>query len=352
MTKYPHFIKEGMKPLVFSERSNDVMYTAWTSKTDNIQLVQTSLVRPSTRQIKLDTAEKISESASGTTKKEINYILSFTHTFKFDDDRVYFAFMKPYSYCRLQRFLFSCEASLLKENKNIPLSNHWGNKEDTHWINSDIKIETKEVLYKKAQMCLSLGGVPVDFITITASSLKSQCIPESKRKYVIITARVHASETVGSYKAQGIIKFLLGKDPVASALRENYIFLIAPMLNPDGVILGNNRCSLGGYDLNRCWGCPKRSLQPTIFQLKAILSELYTTKEKQILVYCDLHGHSQLLNSFIYACHTLSTSALTNWTKVRMLPRIFSQKCHLLNYQQCSFKVEPEKVIFVFLFVF
>lgn len=29
------------------------------------------------------------------------------------------------------------------------------------------------------------------------------------------------------------------------------------MVNPDGVILGNSRCNLAGYDLNRCWKNPK-----------------------------------------------------------------------------------------------
>lgn len=28
------------------------------------------------------------------------------------------------------------------------------------------------------------------------------------------------------------------------------------MMNPDGVILGNYRCSLAGFDLNRVWEAP------------------------------------------------------------------------------------------------
>jgi murein tripeptide amidase MpaA len=37
----------------------------------------------------------------------------------------------------------------------------------------------------------------------------------------------------------------------AIVLREKYVFKIVPMLNPDGVIVGNYRTSLGGHDLNR-----------------------------------------------------------------------------------------------------
>lgn len=29
------------------------------------------------------------------------------------------------------------------------------------------------------------------------------------------------------------------------------------MVNPDGVIIGNSRCNMNGYDLNRCWRVTK-----------------------------------------------------------------------------------------------
>ena len=71
---------------------------------------------------------------------------------------------------------------------------------------------------------------------------------------------------------------------------------------------------------------------------------MLTKLGKQIYVYCDLHGHSKLLNSFIYACHKVSEGSFCSWTKVRLLPRILAKKSHFLNYHQCSFKVEPEKL--------
>lgn len=41
-----------------------------------------------------------------------------------------------------------------------------------------------------------------------------------------------------------------------------------PVLNPDGVAFGNNRCSLSGQDLNRQWRFPDRALHPTVFHAK------------------------------------------------------------------------------------
>lgn len=39
----------------------------------------------------------------------------------------------------------------------------------------------------------------------------------------------------------GIIDFLVSQHPIARVLREHLVFKIAPMLNPDGVYLGNYR---------------------------------------------------------------------------------------------------------------
>ena len=56
-------------------------------------------------------------------------------------------------------------------------------------------------------------------------------------------------------------------------MREKFIFKIVPMLNPDGVIHGNYRCSLSGEDLNRKWLMPSRLLHPEIFYFKKMIGE-------------------------------------------------------------------------------
>lgn len=45
-------------------------------------------------------------------------------------------------------------------------------------------------------------------------------------------------------------------NPEAEMLRDKFVFKLIPMLNPDGVINGNYRCSLAGCDLNRRWTKP------------------------------------------------------------------------------------------------
>ncbi len=67
-----------------------------------------------------------------------------------------------------------------------------------------------------------------------------------------MTGRVHPGESNASYIMEGILEYLLDdNDENAAELRKRFVFKIVPMLNPDGVIVGNYRCSLSGVDLNR-----------------------------------------------------------------------------------------------------
>jgi len=83
-------------------------------------------------------------------------------------------------------------------------------------------------------------------------------------------------------------------------LRDKYVFKIVPMLNPDGVIVGNYRCSLGGYDLNRQWLNPSTKLSPEIYSIKEMIKK--TLECRKIELFVDIHGHSRQKNLFIFGC--------------------------------------------------
>jgi murein tripeptide amidase MpaA len=71
------------------------------------------------------------------------------------------------------------------------------------------------------------------------------------RRAVILTSRVHPGESNASFMMHGTLEYLVSDDDGAKYLRDNFVFKIIPMLNPDGVIVGNYRCSLSALDLNR-----------------------------------------------------------------------------------------------------
>lgn len=64
----------------------------------------------------------------------------------------------------------------------------------------------------------------------------------SHKRCVVISARVHPGETPASWMMRGMLDFITGDSAEARLLRSLFVFKIVPMLNPDGVAFGNNRC--------------------------------------------------------------------------------------------------------------
>lgn len=121
------------------------------------------------------------------------------------------------------------------------------------------------------------------------TKLKRYIVDHFHKKAIIITSRVHPGEPQASYMMQGMLDYLISDE--AAELRKHFVFRIVPMLNVDGVVYGNQRCSLLGVDLNRRWVCPNVFLHPTIFYSKWLLRHMHN--ERRVLMYCDLHGHSR-----------------------------------------------------------
>ena len=120
------------------------------------------------------------------------------------------------------------------------------------------------------------------------------------RKCVIISARVHPGESNSSFIMEGIIEFILGNEKEAKVLRDTYVFKIIPMLNPDGVIVGNYRCSLSGLDLNRQWIAPSIKASPEIASMKEMVRK--TQECRDVHIFVDILGHSRAKNLLMYGC--------------------------------------------------
>ena len=112
-----------------------------------------------------------------------------------------------------------------------------------NFLNRICNYDNKEKV-RKTVLCKSLAGNDVDMLIIT--NFSSDPVDIAMRKSVILTSRVHPGETNASWVMNGVIDFLVSEDFQAQFLRNTFVFKIIPMLNPDGVIVGNYRCSLMG----------------------------------------------------------------------------------------------------------
>ena len=115
-------------------------------------------------------------------------------------------------------------------------------------------------------MTSTLAGMDVPMLTITDFGHTKH--EESRKKVIVITGRVHPGESNASWIVHGIIKFLLSSDKVACEMRKRLIFKVIPMINADGVTVGNSRCSMIGRDVNRLFGAPNNKLTPEPFYLR------------------------------------------------------------------------------------
>lgn len=124
---------------------------------------------------------------------------------------------------------------------------------------------------RRTELTKTIAQNTVELLMITNFTSSQDAIAE--RKCVIISSRVHPGETNASFIMEGFLEFIVSNDREAKALRDTYVFKVVPMLNPDGVIAGNYRCSLAGLDLNRQWMQPDKVQSPEIFAMKQMIKK-------------------------------------------------------------------------------
>jgi len=170
---------------------------------------------------------------------------------------------------------------------------------------------------------------------ITITSFCSDPAALRARRAVVITARVHPGESNASWVMKGMLDYLTGPSLDARILRDNFVFKIVPMLNPDGVIVGNYRCSLAGQDLNRLWDDPSRKMHPTIFFTKSMMRHLMN--DRDVILYIDIHGHSRKKNVFMYGNSEGSSS------KEKIFPGLLCRSSDCFCFDDCCFKIQKCK---------
>lgn len=106
--------------------------------------------------------------------------MTFSYEFLYDDDTVFFAYSYPYTYTDLV--------------------------EELKLISTDV---IKSQYCSRKTLCDTLAGNKCEMLTITS---KQNLETLSKRKGVVITARVHPGESVASWMMKGAIDFLVDEN--------------------------------------------------------------------------------------------------------------------------------------------
>uniref|UniRef100_A0A914HPU8 Cytosolic carboxypeptidase 1 n=1 Tax=Globodera rostochiensis TaxID=31243 RepID=A0A914HPU8_GLORO len=264
-----------------------------------------------------ESAHKVVENGGGNTKNF--FTLRFTIQFLHEADVCYIAYHFPYTYSRLQ-------ATLERALSSSPPS--------------------PNIYVRRQRLASTLCSNAVPLLTVTASPLNVR-----SREFVLITARVHPGEANSSWIMQGVLNFLLSPHPLAVRARELFIFKLVPMLNPDGVINGSQRCSLSGRDLNRVWNDPSPELHPTIYHAKGLIQYMVDLIRKRPFAFVDLHGHSRKANVFMYGNNPEESwrqsdrdaAAGSSVPSYALLPQIFDELSDYFALKDCAFSISKAK---------
>jgi hypothetical protein len=345
LMKYESLYNNGLKPVIFSKKDS---HLGWHRSCESVSYYQNSnprkIVNPKSK------------------LPQFYYTLTFTYEFKHERDTVSFAHCYPYTYTQLNNFLQShssnpsnlnilrvdslCETiagnicPVLTITQNVHTLTNWDDEIKLFEKSSAARrLERQKKERFEAKMRLIEKFKSEKFV-------RKNYVDMSEHAYkrgIVFTARVHPGESNASYIMQGLINFLLGESREAKTLRRNFIFRIVPMLNPDGVIYGNYRCSLLGVDLNRRWMNPNKVLHPTIYYTKKLIQAF--SEEREVIFYCDMHGHSMKRNVFMYACYSKSQEIESKQANVliKLIPFLFSERNKLFSFKESRFRLERSK---------
>ena len=231
-----------------------------------------------------------------------SFMCSFVFTFDRPEDEYFFAYSFPFTYTEQQRQLAEMEAMQLPYvRRDLLCRSVQGRRVDVVTIGGDGCIST-------GGGDGASGGAPISEIHATAEgralAAHRQTAPgheqQARRRTVVVVGRVHPGETPSSFVIRGLLEFLTSPtDRDAERLRREVTFVIVPMLNPDGVFLGNYRtCSLG-IDHNRRWAHPTQAMEPSLLAVKRLLTDLCSSRSLRVDYFVDVHAHSTARSGFV-----------------------------------------------------
>jgi murein tripeptide amidase MpaA len=196
---------------------------------------------------------------------------SWSHTFNENDGLTYFAYTYPWSCADSDKFIDKVFID--------------------HAANPHLYLHREELIR-------SPEGRKLEIITLTSTVGKTDqqerslpyLFPEENRplkfenkKYIFVSCRVHPGEVPASYMLNGIFRYLLSNsksditenniDPRVSIILDNFVFVIIPILNPDGVYRGHYRMNTFGQNLNRYYQAPTLEKEPSNFAVNGVLED-------------------------------------------------------------------------------
>ena len=86
---------------------------------------------------------------------------------------------------------------------------------------------------------------------------------------------LHKNQLFVDKKITGMMEFVSSEHGIARDLRKHVVFKFFPAMCPDGIFIGNSRCTLVGADLNRSWDTVNEFHHPVLWKVKEYIRETH-----------------------------------------------------------------------------
>lgn len=126
----------------------------------------------------------------------------------------------------------------------------------------------------------STGKREIPFVQISIGKTEN-------KKIVVLLSRQHPPEVTGYLALQSFVERILDGSELSSSFLDEYVVLIYPLLNPDGVDEGHWRHNLGGIDLNRDWSKYRQK------EIRTVANHIVKTARKmqgEVVLGLDFHS--------------------------------------------------------------
>ncbi|CAK1544195.1 unnamed protein product [Leptosia nina] len=160
---------------------------------------------------------------------------------------------------------------------------------------------------------------------------------DAKKRVVLILSRSHGGEPPASYMCQGFLDYLLSSSEKALALRNGIVIQVVPMLNPDGVFLGNHRSDLLGSDLNRCWNRATSYAHPALIAVNDLIKKITAEKGLQLDFIIDLHADVSHEGVFVRGN---SYDDVYRFERHAVLPKFLAMRVEAWKTESCLYNTD------------
>ena len=267
-------------------------------------------------------------------------------------EEVLFSYGIPYTYSDLLNFLNKQEKKLFAKAMQ---------EQDFNLKTKRILLRNELILYERSIIAETRCGTPIFLLKISSSisadeTDKNEYFPinsKKKKKSIVFFARQHPYETASSFIIEGVITNLLSDSKKINLLRAFFNIYIIPMVNVDGVMIGNSVTGVAGDNFNRMWVQPNEEINLEVFRIKEYMRKLQSSNN-EILMFFDVHATEKKHGVFFYSNSPSLDSKncvlneeniekyMNELGKVLVFPKIFKENSKFFNEKECRYRIKDK----------